>query len=462
MKKFFSIGLILNLLLIGCSTIPAPVAIGQDLQKCSTDKYRIVWSGDASTTATIAWDQINGKNPVVYYGTKDFDRDWQKYPYSQKYTRRTGGYQGMNTHFARLTKLEPDQVYYFIIKDTDTCGKRFWFRTAPDVPKAFTFIAGGDSKSGGTALQASRESNKMVAKLRPLFVVFNGDFCSGDGTNDEYWRIWLSDWVNLTTTKDGRMIPLIPVHGNHENGDKKVLNRLFNVPYQFENHENIYYSVSFGGDFFHFTALNSEIEEGGDQVNWMEEDLKTHQHYTFKAAGYHKPLRPHTAGKRENDYQYEQWAPLFNKYGLDISMDGDSHMSKITFPIRPSEEPGSHQGFIRDDAKGTMYIGEGSWGASYRDNNDDKPWTLRSGSFNQIKWIQVFPEINGQPAHMEIRTVITGTKDEEEGNIISHVDNVVALSEKNVFAIPENINLFAPEPYGAVITYPFHLQQSQR
>ena len=460
MRKAGLIIFIISLFVFSCSTASKRHVTISEKNVYSIDKYRLVWSGDASTTTTIAWDQLRGKDPVVYYGMEDFGQDWQKYPYSQKFTSRRSGYQGMNTHFAKLEGLKPDQTYYFVIKDSEMCGKRFWFKTAPDMAKAFTFIAGGDTKSSGTSLEATRLSSQMVAKLRPLFVIFNGDFCSGDGTDDDSWRQWLNDWSTMTTTKDGRMIPLIPVHGNHENGDKKVLHRLFDVPNQYDSEENVYYSVSFGGDFFHFIALNSEINEGGDQKKWLEEDLKKHQHFTFKAAGYHKPFRPHTAGKAENDYEYEQWAALFYKYGLDLSMDGDSHMSKITFPIRPSDEPESYQGFIRDDEKGTMYIGEGSWGASFRDNNDDKPWTLRSGSFNQIKWIQVFPKNDDQPAHMDIRTIITATKD-KEGNIISHVDRVTALSKDNVFEIPKNIDLFATEPYGPVIRYPFYLQQSQ-
>jgi hypothetical protein len=101
-----------------------------------------------------------------------------------------------------------------------------------------------------------------------------------------------------------------------------------------------------------------------------------------------------------------------------------------------------------------MYIGEGSWGASYRPNDDNKPWTLRSGSFNQIKWLQVFPETNSQAAHIDIRTVITSTHD-SAGKAISHVKGVTPLTEENLFDIPEGIKLFSTEPYGDVITYPF-------
>ncbi len=455
MRRRLLFGLLLCFVIAFVNSIKyiGAIELGKD-SALSTGRYRLVWNDDPTTTITIAWDQIRGSDPVIYYGPKDFRRKWEKYPFSQNPTRTMVGYRGMNTHFAKITGLKPDKVYYFVINDSEDVSKRFWFRTAPGKPKPFTFIAGGDTKSSGTALEAGRLSNKMVAKLRPLFVVFNGDFTSGDGTNDERWKLWLDDWATLTTTKDGRMIPIIPVHGNHENGDKSVLNKLFNVPYQNGNEENIFYSISFGGDFFHFIALNSEIEEGGDQRAWLENDLKTHQHFKFKTAGYHKPFRPHTSKKAENYYQYEQWAPLFHAYGLDMALGADTHMSSITYPIRPSIELQSYEGFIRDDENGTMYIGEGSWGASYRSNDDDKPWTLRSGSFNQFKWFHVFPEKDGKLAHIDIRTVITATKD-EGGKIISHIDKVEELSEENIFAIPKNINMFAPEPYGAAITYPF-------
>ena len=154
----------------------------------------------------------------------------------------------MNNHFAKLIDLEPDQVYYFVIKDKEFTSDRFWFRTAPDKPKAFTFVAGGDTKSSDPPLTAGRLSNQMVAKLRPLFVIFNGDFCSGNGTDDDDWQQWLDDWTFLTTTNDGRLIPIVPVHGNHEDGDYTVLNKLFNAPYQYGNDEYVYYSKCIGGE----------------------------------------------------------------------------------------------------------------------------------------------------------------------------------------------------------------------
>lgn len=423
------------------------------LAYAETARYRVVWSGDPSTTATIAWDQITGKDPVLYYGTKDGDEDPEKYDHSTPPTRNVPDYRGMNTMFVRLENLKPDQNYYFFIKDSEDESDQFWFRTAPDKPKAFTCVVGGDTKSYGSALVAGRESNMATGKLRPLFVIFNGDFNSGDGTSAARWQQWFDDWFLLTTTEDDRLIPIVPVHGNHEDGDKTVLHQLFDVPYHGEDKENIYFDMAFGG-FFSFLALNSQIKAEGAQTEWLEENLKKYKDHTFLTAGYHKPFFPHTSGKKENPHLYDLWAKLFFDYGLDLSFDADSHISKMTFPLRPSDEDGSHDGFIRDDENGTMYLGEGSWGASPRSTDDLKPWTLRAGAFNQIKWLHVFPEEKGKPARIDIRTVITA-KENEDGILIPYSHEIDPLDEGEEFEIPKGINLFSTEPYGDVISFPF-------
>ena len=126
----------------------------------------------------------------------------------------------------------------------------------------------------------------------------------------------------------------------------------------------------------------------------------------------------------------------------------------MTYPLRPSNEKGSHQGFIRDDKNGTMFLGEGSWGASPRSIDDAKPWTLRTGAFNQIKWLHVIPEEKGKPARIDIRTVITADKS-EDGLLIPYSHGVVPLKEGQEFEIPKGIKLFSTKPYGDVIGYPF-------
>jgi hypothetical protein len=124
---------------------------------------------------------------------------------------------------------------------------------------------------------------------------------------------------------------------------------------------------------------------------------------------------------------------------MNMAIEGDSHMHKITWPVRFDGNAKDSEEFVRDDEKGTMYVGEGSWGAGTRKNDDDKPWTLASGQLNQCKWFHVYPD------RIEIRTVVT-----EPGA----VENAGANDESDVFATPEGLKLFDNEGHGEVVVYP--------
>jgi len=440
--------IILTILLMfssACKKIPVEFA--------SSDKYRLVWNTDPTTSITLAWNQLQDSDVEVYFDTKDWGRKYWKYKQKVAPTESNNKYE-MDTRFALLSNLQAGTNYYFVLKDEFGVSKPYWFKTAPSEPSSFSFIAGGDTKSEGLALEAGRSTNRIVGKVRPLFVMFNGDFTSGSGIDAANWQLWLDDWQEMTTTSDGRMIPIFPVHGNHENGDKGNLHYIFNSPFHGNDSSNIYYSVSLGGHQLHLMALNSEIETAGEQKEWIENDLKENIDCTFKIAGFHKPFRPHTTRKRENDDLYNDWVWLFDKYGLDLGIDADSHLHKITYPVRPDTiSADADLDFVRDDKNGTMYIGEGSWGASPRDNNDDKSWTITSGSFNQVKWIHVFPEEEKSPAHLKIYTIITAIH--EEGNQTLFYEDVEALTEDNLLAIPKNINLFEDDSFGSFVQYPY-------
>ena len=56
-------------------------------------------------------------------------------------------------------------------------------------------------------------------------------------------------------------------------------------------------------------------------------------------AQYHKPIRPHTAWKAENNNQYNAWAQLFYDEGVRLVVECDSHMAKTTWPVKPSFRP---------------------------------------------------------------------------------------------------------------------------
>ena len=130
----------------------------------------------------------------------------------------------MNNHFARLSGLQPNTNYYFVIRDSQGTSQRMYFKTAPDNPnERLSFIAGGDSQNNRTPRQ---NANKLVAKLKPTAVLFGGDMTDSD-TNSQ-WIEWFEDW-QLTKSNDGRMYAIVAARGNHESNNDVIYN-LFDVP----------------------------------------------------------------------------------------------------------------------------------------------------------------------------------------------------------------------------------------
>ena len=399
--------------------------------------YRLSWRGDPATTMVVGWTQVSGNNPEICYGRRDFGASADRYPLVRK-PDRVDVYLGMTNCFARLEKLRPDTAYYFVVRDSEGTGRRFWFRTAPATPKPLTFVCGGDSRldyDQSDSIRAVRVAgNRLVAKLRPLFVLYGGDYVfNQEGAR---WKKWLEDW-ELTFSADGRIPPIVPVHGNHECYDLGVLSHIFDTP-----NPQQYQALDFGGKLLRVWVLNSELgwnsPEAAAQNRWLEMDLESHRSTRWKVAAYHRSMRPHSTRKPEGNAMVAWWAGLFYEYGMDLASESDTHLCKRTYPIRPSTGPGSFEGFVRDDARGTVFIGEGSWAAPMKMADDSKPWTMAAETVNQFKWIKVSPKA------MEIRSVL-----------FENVEQVVPLTETNRFEEPKGMVFWEPES-GRVLRLPFN------
>ena len=381
------------------------------------------------STMTIAWNQYQGK-PTLHYGLTT-QTEQTALP------NRQTNYRGMNNNFVRLQELETDSKYYFKVCTQQNCSEIMYFKTAPSNDTSFTFIAGGDSRS---IPKGRIRGNILVSKIRPLFIAHGGDYTK-DGTESE-WKRWFTEWQQ-TKSEDGRMYPLLVAHGNHENRDTEMLNKLFDIP-----NKDVYSKLDF--NFLSLYTLNTELEPSvgyydmvskekwdkykkwDEQTQWLkktlEEDTKP-----WKVLSYHRPLRPHKKSKAEGRLRYLEWSPLFYTHGVQLAIECDSHLVKYTHPLKP--DLFGEEGFVIDKEKGTTFIGEGSWGAPTRNNDDDKSWTLDSGKFWQFKLI------TASPKSLEIRTVKFG--DEE----IEYNPNAVeALSQEeqnaNSTAIPKNLDLW--------------------
>lgn len=392
-----------------------------DTQAKST-RFRAMWRANPATTMVIGWDQVSGDFPVFYFGKQDFGKDYESYPH-QQYADKMVEAKGMNNHFVRLKNLEPNTVYYFVVVDEEGISRRMSFKTAPNNNKErLSIIAGGDSRNNR---EARLDANKLVSKLRPDFVLFSGDMTSDD--NAAQWKTWFDDW-QWTIGSDGRIFPIVVARGNHEATNKQMVD-LFDV-----KSGDVFYGLTFGGNLLRVYTLNTLIPSGGKQKSWLENDLQSNRNKIWKIAQYHQAIKPHADSKQELNELLINWSTLFHKYHVNIALESDAHVVKWTWPIRPSREAGSEEGFIRDDERGTVYLGEGGWGAPLRVNNDDKSWTRNSGSFNQFKWIFV------DQYHIEVRTIRT-----------KGAANVGEVDDSNRFTPPNFLSIWSPSN-GDVLT----------
>lgn len=398
---------------------PPPV----ETSSAGANYFRIMVNKDPSTTAVIGFNATtaNVADHRVHYDTVDHGRDAAAYARSMQPSVIVP-FLELNNAYARLENLRPDTKYYFVVSDPDGVSRRFWFKTAPaSSGRKLSFIVGGDSRNNR---DPRKQANLLVSKLRANAVMFGGDM-TGGGTAKE-WREWFEDW-QLTISSDGRVTPLIITQGNHEKAG--FVEKLFDAP------KDVYYAVTYGGNLVRIYTLNTELPSYGTQTQWLSGDMSQNMGVTWKFAQYHKPMRPHSHDKGEGTKQYDNWAPLFDKYDMDVVSECDAHVVKSTWPIRPTTAAGNSAKFIRDDRQGTVYIGEGGWGAPLRANDWNRAWTRNSGKFNHFNLVFVDRD------KVEIRTV----------KVDAEASSVDSVSDSDPFKLPAKLKTWAPSN-GAVIS----------
>ncbi len=399
----------------------------------NSEKFRLVWDADPAHQAIIGWNQSTGStSPVFQYRLRGASTWTPAASTTTDYNNPNHGSASdrsahLISYFVKLTGLTANADYEYQVNDSEGAGTLYWFRTAPDSPSEFTYIAGGDSRSNDRPRQ---HGMALVGKIRPLFILYNGDFMD-DGTFSE-WNQWLDEW-QATISSDGRIYPILPTHGNHENDVTDMVSKIFGIA-----NPDAYFTTGIGGGMMRIYTLNSELEPGvgygafngqsavkwDAQTTWFANELVNPANdATWKIANYHRPMRPHTSGKAEGEGRIAAWAqPMFTN-GIDLAVESDTHMVKYTYPVEPSTGPDSFESFVRNDEQGIMFIGEGSWGAPTRPVDDDKPWTMDSDSFWQFKLI------HASPSSMDIRTVFFGSTEDEAAGIIFDPDSVTELTQ---------------------------------
>jgi hypothetical protein len=376
------------------------------------NRLRAIFKGDPAREVTIAWSAREGRASepsYLLYDTLDRGLDLGAYRNRVEATLEQN-HKGMNNVFVEVSGLNPDTEYFFVPVENGIAGKRYSVRTLAEGPNArLSFVVGGDSRNNQSI---RRKGNLLLAKLRAHFVFFTGDMTGGDGSSEV--QQWLDDW-QLTHGPDGRVTPLVIARGNHEISNDSI-SKIFGTT------SEVYYSVGFGGDLLRIFVLNTEISKGGTQGEWLAKELQAHQNARWKIAGYHRPMRPHSTSKGNGDSQYQNWAPLFWQHRVAMVFESDTHVAKATQPLKPDTKGSG--GFVVDP-QGSVYLGEGGWGAPLREADRSYDWTLGAARLNHFQWVWL------DSGNAEVRTVL-----------LDNAETVASLDDSDRFRLPAGLALW--------------------
>ena len=361
LKHMKNIPLWFRLLVVVCALAP----VAGRAQTEVTGIY-LTWRDDPATTITVNWLSLYAEAPeTVWYrrGAAEWTRAQgvsKPVPPSGLWVRRV-----------QLRELEPDTVYEIAVRAAAPTGTQgvHTFRTMPrELRRAVSFVTGGDMMHTREMVDVM---NKQAGRLDPDFALLGGDLAYGDNVDATRLVDFFQSWMIHARGRDGRLIPMVAVIGNHEvaggyRGRPDVEASQFYTLFDFPGGKARH--VLDFGSYLSLVNLDSEHTEAieGTQAAWLGETLAARTRQTFLFACYHFPAygtaKAPGAGKLPIDNPRsiairEHWMPHLERYGVTAVFENDHHNFKRTHRLR---------GHRRDDQNGLLYLGDGAWGVRTR------------------------------------------------------------------------------------------------
>ena len=320
------------------------------------DSVTLTWTDDPATTQTIRWRT----NATITTGTVAFmpgdtatfnPAAAQKTPATTQTlnTPNITNDPAINFHTATLTALAPATRYTYAVGDGTPAGwtppQTFTTAPAPASPgkpaQPYSFIYIGDSQGGGPKWG---DMMRAAVKKAPdaAFVAIAGDlvnFGLQRDTYDDFFR-------NAKGLFDTRSV--VPTPGNHDyhGGNSRIYQSEFalrangpkNIP------PGLAYSFEYSDSLFIVLDANRNLAA---QATWLEQLLHDTK-ATWKFVLYHQPAYDSREG-RSNPEVIRQWVPIFDKYHVDLALQGHDHAYLRTYPMRDSKR-------VATPAEGTIYM----------------------------------------------------------------------------------------------------------
>lgn len=274
-----------------------------------------------------------------------------------------------NYHSVTFTDLQPETLYAYRVGNGKIWSEWIQFKTASQESKPFSFLYVGDAQNYILELWSRliREGYRQAPDAS--FIIHAGDLVT-TAHSELQWHEWFSagGWIHS-------MLPSVPLPGNHEHQprsaeEKEKGIRSLSVQWQpqftlpdngpevmpEELKETVYY-IDYQ-DTRVIVLNSSKLTE--EQTPWLKE-LLANNPKKWLVATFHHPLFS-ASGGRDNEELRNLWKPLFDKYHVDIALQGHDH-SYARGRTAPENEL---DGVNMRDYTGTVYVVSVSGGKMYK------------------------------------------------------------------------------------------------
>ncbi|RYG37001.1 metallophosphoesterase family protein, partial [bacterium] len=341
------------------------------------DRVTLTWNDNPATSQAVTW-RTDGSGPALaQIAPADPSPYLEKLattlPATDEPLQTDLGFTA-TYHTAEFKGLKPKTQYAYRVGDGTNWSEWFHFKTASDKPEPFSFVYFGDVQNGIRSLWPRVVRRAYAEAPDAKFFLYAGDLINRSNQDQDWGELKNAPgWIN------GSM-PSIPAIGNHEYekdpaGDIKLSFHWrpewalpTNGP---KGLEETCYSIDIQGA--RIIALNSHRQQA-DQVPWLEERLKNNPN-RWTIITFHHPILSSAKG-RDNKELRDMWKPIFDKYKVDLVLQGHDHTyARAGFETVPSS--------INPQQKsGTMYVVSVSGSKMYDLVPQD--WMARRGEDTQL------------------------------------------------------------------------------
>jgi 3',5'-cyclic AMP phosphodiesterase CpdA len=289
------------------------------------DRVILNWTADPSTGFSVTWRT----DPAVRKAWAEIVQAEDGPGYQKKAQRVNAATEAYKTNLGRAHShsvtfqgLTPGSQYLYRVGDGANWSEWNQLRTSSVKAEPLTFLYFGDVQSGIYSMwsRVVRQAYSMAPDAR--FMVYAGDLINRNGL-DEEWGEWhlAAGWIN-------RLVPSFPAPGNHEYGRLPEQRRLspnwrpqFTLPTNGgAGLEETNYYMDIQG--LRMIALNSN-EKLKEQAEWLDKLLGNNPN-RWTVVVLHHPIYSTKSG-RDNAELREMWQPVFDKYGVDLVLQGHDH-----------------------------------------------------------------------------------------------------------------------------------------